>query len=105
MFIFGHFEAFSQFQNDVEVYKTLIAWKEIVADTQTNWCNLRDVKKKFDKTVEFTSPYTVFGLRGGNYKIMTEINYKSKIVRVRLVVSKVDYETNSYNISSISRGI
>lgn len=104
MYIFGHFDAFSRFQNDMEVHQTLIAWKEIVADPQTIWCNLRDVKK-FDKTVKFTSPYTVFGLRGGNYKIMTEINYKSKIVRVRLVVSKVDYETSSYNISNISRGI
>ena len=104
MYVFGHCEAFLPFQNDTEVYQTLVAWRKIVADDQTVWSNLADVKN-FDKTVQFSSPYTVFGIRGESYKILTEINYKSSVVSVISVLSKTEFDRSSYSILNISRGI
>lgn len=97
MFVIGCDVWFETLKNQEEVLGTFKAWRKLVIDPKTSWSNLQQVKE-FDSKVRFITPYTVFRLRGEEYKIMAEINYKSSIVSVRSVVSKSVFETRYANI-------
>lgn len=94
MYVTGQLESFKRLKHDPGLFLSCMAWAKIVGDEDTAWANLRAVRQ-FDPNVEFEPPYTVFSLRGNEYKIVTKINYKSRWISILGVWPLFEYEQNT----------
>ncbi len=91
MYVTGHCKAFEVLRNNPSAYQSGMAWLKIVQHEDTLWSNLHQVKQVIP-TVEWKFPYTVFPLMGGQYRIITEIQYKSSSIQILKVVTFDEYK-------------
>jgi mRNA interferase HigB len=54
------------------------------------WQNLADVRKTLS-TADSVDIWTVFNIKGNNYRLITEINYVAQRVYIREVLTHADY--------------
>ena len=68
---------------------SLRAWYR--AARSARWANLAEVKAEFPHA-DLVSPYTVFNVKGNDYRLIAEINYRSRIVFVRHILTHAEYD-------------
>lgn len=64
-------------------------WWKITS--HTNWQNLAETRKDFPHADPVGS-CTVFNIGGNKYRLITKINYRSKIVYIRFVLTYPEYD-------------
>ena len=82
------------------------AWKQAVADDPTlegpisawykiasnaNWKNINDVRSVYPHA-DFVEPFTVFNIRGGNYRLIVKIEYAWQMIFVKHILTHGEYE-------------
>jgi mRNA interferase HigB len=81
--------------------KALDLWRKTVA--HAHWQHLLDVRKTFPSadgvkvtqgTEEVT--FTVFNIKGNTYRLVSEINYQTKVVMVRIVLTHAEYDKGKW---------
>lgn len=66
-------------------------WLQLVKFGQ--WENTADVKGDFGSTVDFlANNRAVFDIKGNDYRLIAELNYKRKIVFIRFLGTHKEYE-------------
>jgi mRNA interferase HigB len=58
---------------------------------KADWGSLEDVRRVLPAS-DGVGKYTVFNIKGGNYRLISEINYLTRMVFVREVLTHGEYE-------------
>lgn len=88
-------------------YKAIREFVELNADAETGlrawykavskavWSSLVDARQEFPHA-DPVGDYTVFNIKGNHYRLIAEINYKSKIVFVRGIYTHAEYDQGKW---------
>ena len=86
------------------------AWKDAVAAdpalegpisewykvaTNASWQSLMDVRKTY-RHADFVDPYTVFNIKGNNYRLVVKIEYRWQLIFVKHLLTHVEYERGGW---------
>ena len=59
------------------------------------WDSLEDVRRQFP-SADGVGKYTVFNIKGGSYRLISEINYRTKSVFIRYVITHAEYDQEGW---------
>ena len=62
---------------------------------KAEWNSLEDVRSTFP-SADAVGKYTVFNIKGNSYRLIVEINYRSRLIFVRHVPSHADYDKGGW---------
>jgi mRNA interferase HigB len=71
----------------------LDAWFCIAKRAQ--WQSLQDVRKTFS-SADGVGKWTVFNVKGNQYRLITEINYEAERVYIRHVLTHAEYDRGGW---------
>ncbi len=77
-----------------ELGAPLDVWYRIVK--RAAWQNLDDVRRSFP-AADGVGKYTVFNVKGNNYRLIVEINYRSSRIFIRHVLTHAEYSKGRWN--------
>jgi mRNA interferase HigB len=60
---------------------------------QANWTNLIEVQTVYPKA-EAVNNFTVFNIKGNNYRLIVNINYLKQIIYIKYVLTHTEYDKN-----------
>lgn len=80
-----------------ETKSQLEAWFHEVKKAE--WNTPQDVKEKYGSASIIGNNRVVFNIKGNKYRLVTEINYQMKIIRIRFLGSHKEY--NKINAEEI----
>jgi len=63
--------------------------------THEAWRNLSDVRKVYPHA-DFVAPYTVFNIKGNNYRLIVKIEYRWQIIFVKHLLKHADYNRGKW---------
>ncbi len=72
-----------------DIEEALDVWFRIAKSSA--WRSLADVRATF-ASADAVGIWTVFNVRGNNYRLITEINYRSQRIFVRHVLTHAEYD-------------
>jgi mRNA interferase HigB len=73
-----------------ETQRPLSEWLRIVR--RARWASMQDVKAAFPKVSVITSARAVFNVRGNNYRLIVEINFRVQVVFIRFIGMHKEYD-------------
>lgn len=59
------------------------------------WRNLEDVRKTFSRA-DAVDKWTVFNIKGNQYRLIVEINYVSRRIYIRHVLTHAEYDRGGW---------
>jgi len=83
-------EATTQFGG---LFDPLDAWYRIAKKSE--WKSLHDVRKIFP-SADGVEKYTVFNIKGNNFRLIAEINYKTGRIYIRHVLPHAAYDKGGW---------
>jgi len=63
-------------------------WHKVAANA--TWKNIQEVKATYPYA-DFVDLYTVFNIRGGNYRLIVKIEYRWQIIFVKHLLTHAEY--------------
>jgi mRNA interferase HigB len=76
-----------------ELEGPLDAWFHIAK--KANWQSLPDVRKTLS-SADVVGKWTVFNIKGNQYRLITEINYRSGRIYIRHVLTHSEYDRGGW---------
>ena len=76
-----------------ELEGPLDAWFRIAK--RAAWTSLADVRRTFS-SADAVGKWTVFNIKGNQYRLITEINYKGSRIYLRQVLTHVEYDKGAW---------
>jgi mRNA interferase HigB len=76
-----------------ELEAALDAWFRIAR--KAVWENLADIRKTF-AAADAVEKWTVFNVRGNNYRLITEVHYRFRRVYIRHVLTHAEYDRGKW---------
>lgn len=80
-------------QNHSDYCTALYQWYRIANKAQ--WQNLIEVQETY-KSAEAVSNFTVFNIRGNNYRLITDIIYYRQIIYIKYILTHADYDKGDW---------
>lgn len=71
----------------------LDVWDRVAKKAE--WRSLDDVRQTFP-SADPVGKYTVFNVKGNSYRLIVEINYRSRRIFIRSVLSHADYDKEGW---------
>ena len=68
---------------------TLISWRKIFE--KTNFTDIQAIRTVLP-TADFADPYTVFNIKGNNYRLITIIHYQYQRVYIKEFFTHAEYD-------------
>lgn len=59
--------------------------------SKANWSNLLDIQKRYPKA-EAVGNFTVFNIKGNNYRLIVDIRYSSQTIFIKYVLTHSEYD-------------
>jgi mRNA interferase HigB len=75
----------------------LDSWYKVVS--KVDWENLIDVQATFPKA-EAVSNFTVFNIKGNNYRLIVSINYERQIIYIKYILTHSEYDKEQWKNDS-----
>lgn len=63
--------------------------------SKANWYNLVDVQKRYPKA-EAVGNFTVFNIKGNNYRLIVDIKYSSQTIFIKYVLTHTEYDKEKW---------
>jgi mRNA interferase HigB len=76
-----------------EIEPALDAWFRIAK--KALWQNLTDIRKTFS-SADAVEKWTVFNIKGNNYRLITEINYRFRRIYIRHALTHAEYDLEKW---------
>ena len=73
--------------------KPLDAWYRLAKKAE--WTTLLEVRRTFP-TADAADKYTVFNIKGNAYRLITEINYQTRRIFLRHVLTHAEYSKGAW---------
>lgn len=83
--------AFSQKYPDAKV--ALDSWYRVAKSSK--WRHIDEVKASYS-SADAVGNFTVFNIRGNNYRLITSIDYKKQIIYIKYVLTHSEYDSGSW---------
>jgi mRNA interferase HigB len=80
-------------QRHSDLYEPLDIWYRIAKKAQ--WKNLADVRRVFS-SADSVGGFTVFNIKGNAYRLIAEINYKTRRIFLRRVLTHAEYSKEGW---------
>jgi mRNA interferase HigB len=68
-------------------------WYRVTAAAR--WENVSELKQVFG-TADFVAPFVVFNIGGNKYRLIAEINFRSKTVFIRYILTHKEYDAGKW---------
>ncbi|MBD2692720.1 type II toxin-antitoxin system HigB family toxin [Anabaena catenula] len=76
-----------------DLEKLIKGWQTTVKKAE--WQNLEDVRKIY-RDAEAVDEFTIFNIKGNNYRLIVGINYETKKVYYKYLLTHADYSKNKW---------
>ncbi|MBK1985968.1 type II toxin-antitoxin system HigB family toxin [Sphaerospermopsis aphanizomenoides BCCUSP55] len=76
-----------------DIKKQIDSWYEIVKKAE--WQNLEDVRKIY-RDAEAVGNFTVFNIKGNDYRLIVGINYATQKVFYKYLLTHAEYSKNKW---------
>lgn len=80
-------------EKDRTLERPLTAWYKVAKKAE--WKNFVEVKQTYSKA-DYVDPYTVFNIRGNEYRLIVHIKYEWQTVFIKYVFSHEEYEKGGW---------
>ncbi len=84
----SEFRNFSQKYQDAK--KSLDSWHKVAKSSK--WKHIDEVKASYS-SADAVGKFTVFNIRGNNYRLITSIDYKKQIIYIKYVLTHSEYDS------------
>jgi mRNA interferase HigB len=92
-----HLISIRKLRNDAAMYpditQALEAWYTVVK--KADWTNLEDVRKIY-RDAEAVGNFTVFNIKGNKYRLIVGIDYVSRTVYYKYLLTHADYDKDRW---------
>ena len=92
-----HLISFRNLRNDAAKYpdvkNQIEIWKETV--NKAEWQNLEDVRKIY-RDAEAVGNFTVFNIKGNDYRLIVGINYENQTVFYKYFLTHAEYDKDKW---------
>ena len=80
-------------EKHADVRDILDNWYKVAA--KATWGNLIEVQAVFPKA-EAVSNFTVFNIKGNNYRLIVSIDYEQQIIYVKYILTHAEYDKEQW---------
>lgn len=74
--------------------ESLNVWYRVAKKAE--WKNLMDVRRVLFPTADAVAEFTVFNIKGNAYRLITEINYRTRRIFLRHVLTHAEYSKGEW---------
>lgn len=60
------------------------------------WKHLEEVKQTYDSKAEAVGSFTVFNIKGNDYRLIVSIDYTSQVIYIKYVLTHADYDKGDW---------
>ncbi|NEO30669.1 MAG: type II toxin-antitoxin system HigB family toxin [Symploca sp. SIO3C6] len=72
---------------------SLDSWYRVAKEAQ--WSNLAEVKKTYP-SADLVGKYVVFNIKGNDYRLIVSINFRSKTIFIKNILTHSDYDKGKW---------
>ncbi|MEG4394703.1 type II toxin-antitoxin system HigB family toxin [Microcoleus sp. BROC3] len=65
------------------------SWYQLIQDN--DWQSLEDVRNGYSRSVDQVCGYTIFNIKGNQYRLIVQVKYKSKIIYFQQFLTHAEY--------------
>ncbi len=80
-------------QSHADCLEALDNWFKI--GSKAKWSNLVEVQSVFPKA-EAVGDFTVFNIKGNNYRLIVSIDYESQLIYVKYILTHAEYDKEKW---------
>lgn len=70
-------------------------WRKAIKDN--DWESLEEIRQGYSKSVDRVWGYTIFNIKGNQYRLIVKINYTARIVYFKLFLTHAEYDKINWN--------
>lgn len=62
---------------------------------KADWSNIMEVRNQLPKA-DAVPPFTVFNIAGNKYRLISEIDFRRRVVRIRQILTHAEYDREAW---------
>jgi mRNA interferase HigB len=66
------------------------SWRKLIKDN--NWDSLEEIREGYSRSVDEVYGYTIFNIKGNTYRLIVQINYRTKIIFFKQFLTHAEYD-------------
>lgn len=70
-------------------------WRKAIKDN--DWESLEEIRQAYSKSVDRVCGYTIFNIKGNQYRLIVKINYTARIIYFKKFLSHAEYNKIQWN--------
>ncbi|MEG4090495.1 type II toxin-antitoxin system HigB family toxin [Microcoleus sp. Pol12B4] len=86
-------------QSAIEPYpdaqSAIESWYQLIKDN--DWQSLEEVRNGYSRSVDQVYGYTIFNIKGNQYRLIVQINYKTRIIFFKKILTHAEYSKINWN--------
>ena len=86
-------------QRAIELYpdaqSAIESWYQLIKDN--DWQSLEEVRNGYSRSVDQVYGYTIFNIKGNQYRLIVQINYKTRIIFFKKILTHAEYSKIKWN--------
>ena len=73
----------------------IAVWRKLIKDN--DWESLKEIRQGYSKSVDQVGGYTIFNLKGNQYRLTVKINYTAKVIYFKKFLTHAEYDKIKWN--------
>jgi mRNA interferase HigB len=86
-------------QSAIEPYpdaqSAIESWYQLIKDN--DWQSLEEARNGYSRSVDQVYGYTIFNIKGNQYRLIVKINYTAKIIYFKKFLTHAEYDKIKWN--------
>jgi mRNA interferase HigB len=87
-------ESAIEFYSD-DAKAAIAVWRKTIKDN--DWASLEETRQGYSKSVDQVCGYTIFNIKGSQYRLIVKINYTAKIIYFKKFLTHTEYDKIKWN--------
>ena len=73
----------------------IAVWRKAIKDN--DWESLEEIRQGYSTSVDQVCGYTIFNIKGNQYRLIVKINYTAKIIYFKNFLTHAEYDKIKWN--------
>ncbi|MEO6862184.1 MAG: type II toxin-antitoxin system HigB family toxin [Microcoleus sp.] len=73
----------------------IAVWRKAIKDN--DWESLEEIRQAYSQSVDRACGYTIFNIKGNQYRLIVKINYTTKIIYFKKFITHAEYDKIKWN--------